>query len=95
MDNYLAKKLLQHVGHNIEIAVYGDGINIYDVCIECVDCNEVLIDCNYDEDDEEEYDRDSRFPPGYAEIEYDNFDDPEATLGARFDDINFMRYFEK
>lgn len=54
MDNYLAKKLLQHVGHNIEIAVYGDGINIYDVCVECVDCNEVLVDCNYDEDDEEE-----------------------------------------
>ena len=43
MKNYLAKKLLEHVGHDIAIMVYGDDENIYDVCVECLDCNEVLV----------------------------------------------------
>lgn len=36
-----------------------------------------------------------QIPATYAEIEYDNFDDPEAIMGARFDDMNFLRYFER
>ena len=36
-----------------------------------------------------------QIPSTYAEIEYDDFDDPEAIMGARFDDMNFMRYFER
>ena len=32
-------RLLSHVGHNIEVAVYGDNHN---VSVECVDCYEVL-----------------------------------------------------
>lgn len=36
-----------------------------------------------------------QIPRTYTEIEYDDFDDPEAIMGARFDDMNFLRYFEK
>lgn len=36
-----------------------------------------------------------QIPSTYAEIEYDDFDDPEAIAGARFDDMNFLRYFER
>lgn len=36
--------LLDHYGHEIEIAVYGDEDNPYSVTIECMYCNEVLID---------------------------------------------------
>lgn len=36
-----------------------------------------------------------RFPSAYAEIDYCDFDDPEAIMGARFDDMNFLRYFER
>jgi len=44
--------------------------------------------CDEDEDD-------SFLPDTYAEIEYDNFDNPEAIDGARFDDMNYMRYRER
>ena len=36
-----------------------------------------------------------QIPSTYAEIEYDDFDDSEAIMGARFDDMNYMRYFER
>lgn len=36
-----------------------------------------------------------QIPRTYAEVEYDDFDDPEAIMGARFDDMNFLRYFER
>ena len=58
-DNWLANKLLGHTGHDIAIMVYGDGDNIYDVCVECLDCNEVLVSAEdygfvYEEDDDDE-----------------------------------------
>jgi len=43
--------LIEHVNHKIEIAIYkdqkGEPVN---VAIECLDCNEVLLD--YDKDEE-------------------------------------------
>ena len=36
-----------------------------------------------------------QIPSTYAEIEYEDFDSPEAVAGARFDDMNFLRYFER
>lgn len=39
--------------------------------------------------------RQEQIPRTYAEIEYNDFDDPEAIIGARFDDMNFLRYFER
>lgn len=44
-------------------------------------------------DDEDEYEY--QISSTYAEIEYDDFDDPEAIMGARFDDMNYLRYFER
>lgn len=38
---------------------------------------------------------DCRFPKGYTEIDYKDFDNPEAIDGAKFDDRNFLRYFER
>ena len=44
------------------------------------------------EDDDE---WDDRFPDSYCEIEYADMDTPEAAIGARFDDMNFLRYYER
>lgn len=38
---------------------------------------------------------DSRLPSYYAEIEYDDFDNPEAIEGAKFDDMNYRHYMER
>jgi hypothetical protein len=40
LKNYEYESLKNHVGHNIECVTYGDE----NVSIECIDCNEVLID---------------------------------------------------
>ena len=40
-------------------------------------------------------DRDDHLPSTYAEIEYDDFDNPEAIEGAKFDDMNFRWYMER
>ena len=37
-------KLLSHAGHLIEIVTYGDLDNPQNVAIECIDCNEVIVD---------------------------------------------------
>ena len=47
--------------------------------------------CDEDENDYE----DDRLPPWYAEIEYKDMDSPEAISGARFDDLNYIRYMER
>ena len=39
VSNY--SDLLQHVGHSFECVTYGGGVN---VALECMTCNEVLID---------------------------------------------------
>ena len=45
----------------------------------------------------DEPDTDERFPEAYAEVDYGErvFYDPEAMDGARFDDSNFLRYYER
>ena len=44
--NLLFEKLEKHIGHAIEIACYEDNKQkkIANVAVECIDCNEVLID---------------------------------------------------
>lgn len=42
-------------------------------------------------DDEEEW----GLPSTYAEVEYLDFDNAEAIDGARFDDMNYLRYMER
>lgn len=37
----------------------------------------------------------SGLPSGYAEVEYDNFENAEAIDGAKFDDLNYLRYTER
>jgi hypothetical protein len=52
--NWIRAKLMPHRGHNIECVCYGDWDNPADVCIECADCNEVLISAeDFDEDEED------------------------------------------
>ena len=43
-DEYLWNILFEHKGHKVEIATYGDRKNPADVCLECLTCNEVLLD---------------------------------------------------
>lgn len=45
MDNLLLwNELLKHRGHNVSIVSYGDFDNPADVCLECEDCGEVVLD---------------------------------------------------
>ena len=46
------KRLLAHVGHNIECVTYGNGDTVYNVALECTDCNEVLLDIDNDKNGE-------------------------------------------
>jgi methionine synthase II (cobalamin-independent) len=56
---------------------------VYDSMIENADV--------FCDEDEREY----GLPSTYAEVEYDDFDNPEAIDGARFDDMNYLRYTER
>ena len=42
-------ELVEHTGHNVECAWYGDKSNPHNVAVECMDCYEVLLD--YDNPD--------------------------------------------
>jgi len=44
MNDLLWNTLLKHRGHNVYICVYGDPVNPADVCLECEDCEEVVLD---------------------------------------------------
>lgn len=42
MDNELLwNKLAAHIGHDVEIVTYGNGM---DICLECLDCGEIILD---------------------------------------------------
>lgn len=43
-DKILWDILMKHWGHHVEIAIYGDADDPADVCLECMDCNEILLD---------------------------------------------------
>ena len=44
-DKLLWNLLEKHIGHKVHIVSYGDSNgNIADVCLECEDCNEVILD---------------------------------------------------
>jgi len=43
-DNLLWDTLLAHWGHDVRIVKYGNPDDPADVCLECVDCNEVILD---------------------------------------------------
>ena len=40
--------LKKHIGHHVEIVYYGDTINPHDICLECTDCGEVVLDAEID-----------------------------------------------
>ena len=41
------EKIARHIGHNIEVASYGDPkVN---VAVECMDCYEVIVDADNEE----------------------------------------------
>lgn len=46
VTNY--SELRDHAGHAVEIVVYGDEVG---VALECLDCNEVLLDFTFKNDD--------------------------------------------
>ena len=49
MSNF--DRVLSHLGHELEVAVYGDNEN---VAIECLTCMEVVVDYNQEEEIEDE-----------------------------------------
>lgn len=36
--------LLNHWGHKVEITVYGDCVAPNKVCLECIDCNKIVLE---------------------------------------------------
>lgn len=51
--NYMFEMLKSHIGHNISCVAYGNINDPVDVCIECEDCNEVLISTeSFDEEED-------------------------------------------
>jgi hypothetical protein len=38
------EKIVSHIGHNIEVASYGNPI--VNVAVECMDCYEVIVDAD-------------------------------------------------
>lgn len=40
----LWNELKKHRGHNVKIVSYGDLENPADICLECEDCGEVVLD---------------------------------------------------
>ena len=44
---------------------------------------------------EDDDDWDDRFPAGYCEIEYEDMESEEAVRGCAFDDMNYLRYYER
>lgn len=70
--------------------LYGSGQvsgEVYDAMIMNADA--------FCDDDEDEVGYEDGLPATYAEIEYSDFDNPEAVDGARFDDMNYLRYTER
>ena len=51
------EELKQHIGHNVVVVNYGALDNIWNIAIECEDCNEVLMDLNPGESAARENDR--------------------------------------
>ena len=43
-DKILWNVLKEHLGHNVVIVAYGDINDPVDICLECEDCNEVILD---------------------------------------------------
>ena len=43
-DEILWNILFKHRGHKVSIGVYGDYNDPSDVCLECEDCNQVILD---------------------------------------------------
>ena len=42
--HYMFERLRPHIGHKISCVAYGDSIvDIDDICIECKDCNCILV----------------------------------------------------
>lgn len=44
MSAYNFETLLDHVGHRVEVVTYEDEQAVFNVAIECTDCNMVLLD---------------------------------------------------
>ena len=43
-DEILWNLLKDHIGHNVAVVYYGDPDDPADICLECLDCNEVILD---------------------------------------------------
>ncbi len=43
-ENLLYEQLTAHKGHHVEIVSYGDCNDPACTCLECLDCNEIILD---------------------------------------------------
>lgn len=54
MGSHSFKDLKRHIGHKIVCVSYGGTDGIWNVAIECETCNEVLLDFDYESEEEAE-----------------------------------------
>ncbi len=43
-DQMLWDMLKSHIGHHVRIVAYGDTYDPMDICLECEECGEVILD---------------------------------------------------
>lgn len=93
-DNYLAENLYKHLGHNVEIVTYGTDDVIHDVCLECIDCGEVIISAeDYEEVFAEERDYDDSNMPELGNLLFGNSrGEYPITERGHWQDL-FIKYF--
>jgi hypothetical protein len=53
MGAHSFKDLVAHVGHNVQVVLYGPQDDPVNVAVECEDCNEVLMDFDAETDEED------------------------------------------
>ena len=78
MSVYDFNSLKDHVGHNIEVVLYGGDRN---VSVECTTCNEVLLD--YDNPKYEEHEA----CPWCGSTRYDDFGDYTEIDGIKYENV--------
>jgi len=86
-NNLLWEALKSHIGHEVSIVAYGDTENPADICLECEDCGEVILDaelytlCAVDETEAREEMNEDLFPtsPTSEEISRLKEDYPAGT----------------
>ena len=94
MNNWMAKRLLPHVGHDISCVTYGDSEDPSNVRIECDECGAVLVSASdFDTDTAGDYKITQRLRIGGRTLLMGhNPEDTEAPHLTCYQDVDFVGF---